>query len=224
MPDTSVTRSSSVAPRGSPTAASQRGRHYPRLTPIISRPAILHKQSDLQSLCPVHCASSTAAQDAVLPSGAYRNQHQMRQSGYPGCVRLPGPGRLPAQIKPHLRLVPSSAIFRCHQMPAPYLFSPATATVLPSLPTPAVKGMPALMRHSERPVATSIRVTAPSAAAANRLPPASAGEKTKAPALPIETDHAVRTVNVGLKSTSSAGADCSALCWQKDSNRRTSCQ
>jgi hypothetical protein len=65
--------------------------------------------------------------------------------------------------------------------------------------------MPALMRHTTRPVAASNRMMDPSAAAANTLPFALAGEKANAPELPTEVDHAVRIASVGLNSTNSAG-------------------
>jgi hypothetical protein len=61
------------------------------------------------------------------------------------------------------------------------------------------------MRHTDRPLAASSRVTDPSAAAANTLSFALAGENAKASELPIEVDHAVRTARVGVNSTNAAG-------------------
>src|SRR5512133_3046931 len=80
-----------------------------------------------------------------------------------------------------------------------------TATVPASAPTPAVSGVPALMRQIWLPLAASSRASVPSAAATNTLPPASAGLNNAVPALPILTVHALFTFIDGLKSTSAAG-------------------
>src|SRR5471032_240681 len=85
--------------------------------------------------------------------------------------------------------------------------TPPTTTSVPSVltPTPAVRSVPALTRHCCLPVAAFRRAMAPSASATKISPPASAGENTAAPDLPIEYFHASCTFRSALKSVSLAG-------------------
>src|SRR5450830_28240 len=82
---------------------------------------------------------------------------------------------------------------------------PPTATTLPFEPTPAVRSVPALMRHCDLPVAASRRSTLPSLSATNTLLSARAGENTYRPALPAECFHTMRAGIGDLMSTSFAG-------------------
>src|SRR5690606_1575576 len=58
---------------------------------------------------------------------------------------------------------------------------PATTTVSPSLPAPAISGFSSFTRQRSAPVAGSMRTTVPSRAAAHRLSPASTGWKLTPP-------------------------------------------
>ena len=172
----SVTRSSSVAPRARPTSTSQRG------APVASR-----KEPSL----PAGWATMTSALCTTMP-GAVR---RVRAGELRWTVHFFWPV---AASMPTMRL----SMLRATTTPCPtagadrisldsWLFQSAlpsmskairtpsaapTTITLPSVPTPAVRPVPALMRHIWRPSAASTRAMSPSAPAMITVLPANAGE------------------------------------------------
>src|SRR5471032_2663833 len=206
-PAISVTRSSSLAPRGSPTSTSKRGTPAAKVSatslppgwetytfgPLMVMPGDVRSDSAGVARVTVHFFSPVLASYATIRLSTLRTTTTSAPTAGADSTSLDA-----CAVQTGLPLPSNARIWP---------LTPPTTTSVPSVltPTPAVRSVPALTRHCCLPVAAFRRAIAPSASATKTSPAASAGENTDAPALPIEYFHASCTFRSALKSTSLAG-------------------